>query len=247
MTIPQKTQQAVTGKGSALSKYQDVIVGTRSFPVLIYFEFCLWMGKVPGALGMLLRKLLWSRLFASCGKGTTFASNIILRHPHRISLGSGVVISEGCILDARNNTLDQVIVLENAVILSNNVMISCKNGSAKIGARTGIGAQTVIHSTNDCPVVIGEDGMVGPQCYFAGGGNYNCDRFDIPMREQGIKQDGGVKLKNDVWLGAKVTVLGGVTMEDGSIAAAGAVVNKSIPEKTICAGVPAKIIKKRGS
>jgi len=163
-----KTQQAVTGKGSALSKYQDVIVGTRSFPYLIYFEFCLWLGKVPGALGMVLRKLLWPRLFASCGKGTTFAANIILRHPHRISLGNGVVISEGCILDARNAESDDVLKLEDDVILSNNVMISCKNGTTKIGARTGIGAQTIIHSTNDCPVAIGADVMIGPRCYIVG-------------------------------------------------------------------------------
>jgi len=33
-----KTHQAVTGKGSAFSKYQDVIIGSRSLLFLIYFE-----------------------------------------------------------------------------------------------------------------------------------------------------------------------------------------------------------------
>lgn len=240
-----KTHQAVTGKGSAFSKYQDVIIGSRSLLFLIYFEICLWFGKIPGALGIVLRKIFWPGLFGSCGKEVTFASNIILRHPKRIHLGNRVVISEGCILDARNNGSNQVLTLEDDVILSNNVMISCKNGATKIGARTGIGAQTIIHSTNDCPVEIGADVMIGPQCYLVGGGNYNTDRFDIPIWQQGKKPDGGVKLENDIWLGGKVVVLGGVTMGQGSIAAAGAVVTKSISEKTICGGVPAKELKKR--
>ncbi len=120
-------------------------------------------------------------------EGLAAASNIILRHPKRIHLGNRVVISEGCILDARNNGSNQVLTLEDDVILSNNVMISCKNGATKIGARTGIGAQTIIHSTDDCPVEIGADVMIGPQCYLVGGGNYNTDRFDIPIWQQGKK------------------------------------------------------------
>jgi len=240
-----KTHQAVTGTGSALSKYQDIIVGSRSILFLIYFDFCLFVGKIPGALGMLLRKFLWPHLFGSCGKGITFGSDIILRHPKRIHLGDNVVISEGCILDARNNETNKVICIGNDVILSNNVMISCKNGTAKIGDRTGIGAQTIIHSTNDCPVEIGADVIIGAQSYLVGGGNYNTDRFDIPIWQQGIKPMGGVKLEDDIWLGAKVTVIDGVTMGKGCIAAAGSVTTKSVPEKMIYGGIPAKEIKKR--
>lgn len=46
-----------------------------------------------------------------------------------------------------------------------------------------------------------------------------------------------------VWLGANVTVLPGVTIGDGAIIAAGAVVTKDVPENTIAAGVPARMIK----
>lgn len=65
------------------------------------------------------------------------------------------------------------------------------------------------------------------------------------MREQGIKQDGGVTLEDDVWLGAKTTVLGGVTIHKGSIAGTSSLVNRSLPEYSICAGIPAKVIRKR--
>jgi hypothetical protein len=44
----------VTGGGSALIRYMDVVVGKRSYRYLLYFEFCAWIGRVPGALGLFL-------------------------------------------------------------------------------------------------------------------------------------------------------------------------------------------------
>lgn len=240
-----KTHAAVTEGGSAVTRYQDVVVGDRSLRATAYYEWCMWLAWIPGALGLFLRKTFWPRLFGSCGKGVVFAANIILRHPHRIHIGNRVIISEGCILDARNDRVDEVIVLGDNVILSNNVMVSCKNGSVRVGPLTGINAQTIIQSTNYCSVSIGADVIIGPRCYIVGGGNYNTDRLDIPMWQQGIKDDGGVAIENDVWLGANVTVLGGVTMGTGSIAAAGAVVNKNVSAMAICGGLPAKILKIR--
>ena len=240
-----KTHAAVTEGGSAVTRYQDVVVGDRSLRATAYYEWCMWLAWIPGALGLFLRKTFWPRLFGSCGKGVVFAQNVILRHPRRIHIGDRVVISEGCILDARNKGANEVIVLGDNVILSNNVMISCKNGTVKIGARTGINAQTIIQSTNHCPVSIGADVIIGPRCYIVGGGNYNTDRLDIPMWRQGIKDDGGVAIENDVWLGANVTVLGGVSLKKGCIAAAGAVIVNSVSSMAICGGVPAKIIKMR--
>ncbi len=241
-----KTHKVLSEKGSALSKYQHIIVGDESYLFLIYFELCALLGKFPGALGILMRKLFWPRLFGSCGDGVMFADNIVLRQPKRIHLGNNVIISEFCVLDARHDDEDEVITLDDDVMLSTNVMISCKNGCIKIGKRTGLSAQTIIHATNDCPVNIGDDVIIGPQSYISAGGNYHFDQLDIPIREQGINPDGGITLKDNIWLGAKVTVLGGVTMESGSIAGAGAVVNKSIAANVICGGVPAKLIKTRG-
>lgn len=50
---------------------------------------------------------------------------------------------------------------------------------------------------------------------------------------------------NDVWLGAGVVVLRGVTIGDGCIVAANAVVTRDLPPYTICGGLPAKVIRKR--
>lgn len=240
-----KTHAAVTEEGSMLAKYQNVMVGQRSLGATLYYEWCAWMGLIPGAIGLFLRRLFWPRLFGSCGKGVTFGANVILRHPNRIYIADNVVISDGCILDARNGAAEKVIVLEKEVILSNDVMISCKNGTVRIGAYSGIGAQTIIHSAHNCSVCIGCDVVIGPRCYLVGGGNYKTDRLDIPIWRQGNNPDSGVILENDIWLSANVTVLGGVTIETGSIIAAGAVVTMSMPAMSVCGGVPAKVIKMR--
>ncbi len=52
-----------------------------------------------------------------------------------------------------------------------------------------------------------------------------------------------IKIGNHVWIGTRAIILKGVTIGDGAIVAAGAVVTSDIPPRTVCAGVPARIIK----
>jgi galactoside O-acetyltransferase len=151
------------------------------------------------------------------------------------------VISEGCVLDARNEDQVKVITLGDDSILSNNVVLSCKGGVISIGKSVGLNSGTVVQSTNNCPVKIGDDGIIGQNCFIIGGGSYNTDRVDIPIRLQGIKADGGVTIGSDVWLGANVTVLGGVIIGEGSVVAASAVMTKSVDAYSICKGIPAKV------
>ena len=53
-----------------------------------------------------------------------------------------------------------------------------------------------------------------------------------------------IHIEDKVWLGANVTILPGVTIGEGAIVAAGAVVTKDVPPRTIVGGIPAKVIKK---
>lgn len=60
------------------------------------------------------------------------------------------------------------------------------------------------------------------------------------------KYDGhSTKIGNDVWIGARVTILDGVCIGDGAIIGAGAVVTSDIPPYAIAVGIPAKVIKYR--
>lgn len=64
----------------------------------------------------------------------------------------------------------------------------------------------------------------------------------IPFNENRITNIG-----NDVWIGAKSTIMDGITIGDGAIIAAGAVVTKDVPPYAIVGGAPAKVIRYRFS
>lgn len=80
--------------------------------------------------------------------------------------------------------------------------------------------------------------------------------FPIFFEEWNLKLDnitdawdnkGDIVVGNDVWIGYEAVVMSGVTIGDGAIIGARAVVTKDVPPYTIVAGVPAKIIHKRFS
>ena len=56
---------------------------------------------------------------------------------------------------------------------------------------------------------------------------------------------GSITIGNDVWIGYEAVILSGVTIGDGAIIGARAVVTRDIPPYTIAAGVPAKPIRRR--
>lgn len=54
---------------------------------------------------------------------------------------------------------------------------------------------------------------------------------------------GGVRIGDKVWIATNAMILPGVTIGDGAIVAAGAVVTKDVPPRCMVAGVTAKVIK----
>lgn len=52
-----------------------------------------------------------------------------------------------------------------------------------------------------------------------------------------------IRIGKKVWIGANATVVPGVSIGDGAVIAAGAVVTKDVPARTVVAGVPAKVVK----
>ncbi|WP_426190296.1 acyltransferase [Massilia sp. DWR3-1-1] len=77
------------------------------------------------------------------------------------------------------------------------------------------------------------------------GTNHGMD-LGVPMMDQGWSfSKHGIRIGNDVWLGAHVTVLPGITIGDGAVIAAGAVVNRDVGKNEIWAGIPARKIRSR--
>ena len=65
------------------------------------------------------------------------------------------------------------------------------------------------------------------------------------MIEQGFAEYKPVIISNDVWIGGRVIILPGISVGEGAIVAAGAVVTKDVPSYSIVAGNPAVIKKYR--
>lgn len=74
---------------------------------------------------------------------------------------------------------------------------------------------------------------------------YGKYKHNAPFENSELRNNGLVNIGNDVWIGANVIILPGVTIGDGSIIAAGAVVTKDVDDYAIVGGVPAKVIRYR--
>ncbi len=123
------------------------------------------------------------------------------------------------------------------VNIEKNALFSRK---VKLGNYSGIGVNAKIYGT----CIIGDYVMMGENCTIITR-NHKHDRLDTPMMYQGFEEERPVIIDDDVWIGDNVTILPGVHVGKGSIIAAAAVVTHDIPEYSIVAGVPAKIIKSR--
>ncbi|GLQ54851.1 acyltransferase [Devosia nitrariae] len=77
------------------------------------------------------------------------------------------------------------------------------------------------------------------------GFNHGFDDPDQPIHVQ-KHETLGIVINDDVWVGANAVVVDGVTVGRGAVIAAGAVVTRDVPEMAIVAGVPAKVVRRRG-
>lgn len=101
----------------------------------------------------------------------------------------------------------------------------------------------------EAPLNIGNNIVFGPAPTIVTG-NHRIDvvgKYIVDSHEKLPENDKEVNIEDDVWVGANVTILMGVTIGRGSVIAAGAVVNKSCPPYSIIGGIPAKILKQRFS
>src|SRR5699024_11168129 len=87
----------------------------------------------------------------------------------------------------------------------------------KIGNNSGIGKDSVIGGS----VQIGENVMMGEACFIYTR-NHKFERLDVPMCEQGFDEYEPVHISDDVWIGARVTILPGAKIGRGAVIGAGA-------------------------
>jgi acetyltransferase-like isoleucine patch superfamily enzyme len=227
---------------SALKKYQNLVLGTNSIFSLIKFELVtLMLSQLPGALGLVLRKIFYKRLFRRFGKNVIIGRSVTIRHPGKISIDDNVIIDDYSVLDAKGSNNEGIIIGKD-VMIGRNSVISCKDGNIIIGDSCNIAMNCFIQSAKN--VTIGKNVLFSAYCYVIGGGDHKTERTDIPIIAQG-QIVRGVIIQDNVLIGANVMIQDGVKRGRDCIVGTGAVVTKSINEFSVAAGVPAKIIRNR--
>jgi carbonic anhydrase/acetyltransferase-like protein (isoleucine patch superfamily) len=234
-------QEAMGAGASPLRKYQDLVVGSRSVLRLIGYEAVVLVSSwVPGALGLLLRKLLYPLLLGSVGRGVVFGQGVVLRHPHKIRLSDGVTVDDLVVLDAKG-TSNRGIDVGRGVFLGRGTILSCKDGDIAIGDHGNFGFHCEIFSGSS--VTVGRHGLFAAQAYLVGGG-HEFEREDLAVVDQ-PRSSRGIVLGDNVWLGTGAKVLDGVRIGSDVVVGANAVVNTDLPDGAIAAGVPARVLRHR--
>ncbi len=236
-------KRVLVSKGSAYTKYLQRIVGEESLWALVKFELIMaFFGNLPGILGLKLRSIFYNYLIGEKGKNTVLLPHVTLRCPNKIKLGKNVLIDEYVSLDVKGSDSEGIILGDNTVLEKSALLSTGYGGYIKIGKNCGLGPAIQIHGHGG--VEIGNNCLIAGQTYIVAASHVFEDP-SLPIDSQGfIPQK--IVIKDDVWIGAGVKVLGGVTIKRGAVIGAGAVVNKDIEEFEVAAGVPVRVIKIRG-
>jgi acetyltransferase-like isoleucine patch superfamily enzyme len=99
-------------------------------------------------------------------------------------------------------------------------------------------------SADQVTVEIGDDTVVGPGFYILAG-DHRFDEPGVSFKASHHGNNESIKIGRNVWIGARVTVLKGVTVGNSAILAAGAVITRDVEPFAIVAGVPARFIRWR--
>lgn len=201
--------------------------------------------KIPNSL---FYKTLITRLFMLL-RGLLFLQK-------KVFLGKKVSISnKNNIFFGKNVTIDKYTTIDGYATEKLEIgfgsrigaysLITCTSHLSKYGKGLKIGSNSSIGQFSEFGaaggIEIGNDVIMGSYISFHSENHIFIDKTKL-IREQGVISN-GIKLGNNIWVGAKVTFLDGSSVGNNCVIAAGAVVNSIFEDNLVIGGVPAKIIK----
>jgi len=223
-----------------LQRYRRRVTGSDSWCRFLWQGFVLTLlsGR-PTIAASVLRRAAYRGVLGSVGPGCVIEQGVRLLVPRRVFLGRRVMVGEGCFLDAHN--------ARGRIELQDDVWLS--RGCLLVTAETEIVVEPQAYIGHRC-LFYGHGGIrVGRNALLANDvqlicGNHTFARRDIPVRDQ-AGEEKPIVIGEDAWLAASVIVLGGVTIGQGAVVGAGAVVTHDLPPFSIARGVPARIVGER--
>jgi len=194
---------------------------------------------VPLAPGRLLRRFFYRSLCQQMGSKVHIEPGVKLTNAQGIELGDQVMLRSQVWL--RNHGPLSRMRLGDWVHLDRGVDIKAhQQAEIEIGSHTYIGPYTCLSGDS---IKIGKDCLIASHSGIYANNHIFADPGRL-IREQGSSYR-GIVIEDDCWLGSGVRVVDGVTIGQGSVIGAGAVVTKDIPPYSIAVGVPAKVIGQR--
>jgi acetyltransferase-like isoleucine patch superfamily enzyme len=156
-----------------------------------------------------------------------------------IQIGNNVSIFGD--IDLRNREQGKIIIADGVTIDNDCRFVAANQAVLRIGERTSIG--------NICTVNCGVSVTIGQDCMIAGLVQVQSSQHGFAkgtlIREQKHTY-GEIMIGNDVWIANNATIVKGVTLGDGCVVGAKALVLAGeYPPNSILAGIPAKVIKER--
>lgn len=152
-----------------------------------------------------------------------------LRHGAKISPKSEVELSDNFIMGP-------------GCVIGSFSKVKAADGPLRMGARAGIATNCFIASGKK-GIEIGDNFVCGPNTVITAS-NYIYDQVGVHIEDQGTTSK-GVRIGNNVWIGAGSVLLDGTVLGDNCIVVAGSLVNRRFPDNAIIQGNPAKILMKR--
>jgi acetyltransferase-like isoleucine patch superfamily enzyme len=179
------------------------------------------------------------RVVIRSGENVYIAPSSELINPERISLGAGSVLEKHARVYANGNK--GWIKIGQYSTVYPYALLKANNGFIQIGDGCSINDYCVFNGYGG--ITLGNEVHVATQTIIV-----SCEHDYRKLGQPDFSSDlpaKGIKIEDNVWIGANCVILDGVVIGRGSVIGAGAVVTKDIPPDSIACGVPARVIKKR--
>ena len=152
-------------------------------------------------------------------------------------IGKNSLLRDSNIFIKGNNNI--IYIGDDCVVNKTSIILDNEGAEIRIGNQTSI-AKAQIVSLEPYKIEIGDDCMLSYDIEIR---NTDSHKIYDKNTNQRINEGNSVNIGNHVWLGMRVIILKGVTIEDNSIVAGGSIVTKDVKSNTIVSGSPAKQIK----
>ena len=209
-------------------------------------------GLIEGLVIRRMRRLQLLRgfLLRLCGAHISYrvgvGANVVVEYPRCLSIDHDVTILDRSYLHCLSH---KGVRIGCHTSFQGGLWLHCGGrlgnwtpGFFHIGSHCFVGPYGVMGAGGG--ISIGDHVQMGPMVSIHAE-NHRYEDVDKRIDEQGVWHQ-GVVIEDDCWIGAKVIILDGVTIGQGCVIGAGAVVTGSIPPYSVAVGNPARVVKRRG-